>query len=652
MWHRAAAPGPPAVVQDSVPSRLGWRMSGIRRAAWRPSVAALVLLGSVLPARPAGAHAVPAAMDPAPNVRLDASPPEVVIRFTERVEAHPSTLEVLDARGQRVDGGGAAVDPGDPWRYRVALPSLPSGAYTVSWRVLSADDGHVTSGAHVFTIGGIGAAGTSAPTVRSGVGWRPLARWLIGVGSALLLGAFVGAPLLGLGSARRTRGMGVAGGVAVAVGGTLDLALQARDLAGSRPIAGVLWAVLATPPGFVWLARCGLLVLLVILSLPRAETRRDDGGRRWIRASLAAVVVMIGGLVSHGATVVEGRWLVLGVEALHLLAMASWAGGLIAFATVFWRAGPARGPTWEAARLVVALPAFSRLAVLAVGVLAVSGLLLARLHLTTWMELVDTAYGRWLLAKVLVFAMMLALGGWHQAWVEPRLVRAIRGGEAAGAWVSGFRRSVRIEALLGLLALAAAGVLGVTAPPLPSASTAGEALPTFRHEREFEEARVRLEIAPLRPGPNAIRLTVTDPAGRPLADATAAMVQVTPADTSVGAVTFQLAREAPGVFVAPSAVLGLVGRWSGRLAVQRQDAYDVNDRFDLIVAESVAAHLHGVPAAPAGRTLPLDGVMGGAVLVAAVLTLALFLRSRRQLEAARRLVANVSRPPAAAPARR
>ena len=145
---------------------------------------------------------------------------------------------------------------------------------------------------------------------------------------------------------------------------------------------------------------------------------------------------------------------------------------------------------------------------------------------------------------------------------------------------------------------------------------------------------------------------MTDPAGRPLADATAAMVQVTPADTSVGAVTFQLTREAPGVFVAPSAVLGLVGRWSGRLAVQRQDAYDVNDRFDLIVAEVAAAHLHGVPAAPAGRTLPLDAVMGGAALVAAVLTLALFLRSRRQLEAARRLVANVSRPPAAAPARR
>jgi hypothetical protein len=145
---------------------------------------------------------------------------------------------------------------------------------------------------------------------------------------------------------------------------------------------------------------------------------------------------------------------------------------------------------------------------------------------------------------------------------------------------------------------------------------------------------------------------VTDPAGRPLADATAAMVQVTPADASVGALTFQLAREAPGVFVAPSAVLGLVGRWSGRLAVQRHDAYDVNDRFDVVVAESAATQGHGVPAAPARSAPPLDRFTGGAALVTAIVTLALFLRSRRRLAAARRLLADTSEALAAAPARR
>ncbi|MGH7358786.1 MAG: copper resistance CopC family protein, partial [Candidatus Rokuibacteriota bacterium] len=171
------------------------------------------------------------AMDPAPNARLDEAPREAVIRFSERVEPRPSTLEVLDARGQRVDRRDARVEPADPWRYRVTLFPLAPGAYTVSWRVLSADDGHVTHGAHVFSVGvagGIG--GPSTPTVRSGAGWRPLARWMVAMGEALLLGALVAGPLLGVGASRGSTGMAILGGAAVAFGGTLDLVLQARQL--------------------------------------------------------------------------------------------------------------------------------------------------------------------------------------------------------------------------------------------------------------------------------------------------------------------------------------------------------------------------------------------------------------------------------------
>jgi hypothetical protein len=141
------------------------------------------------------------------------------------------------------------------------------------------------------------------------------------------------------------------------------------------------------------------------------------------------------------------------------------------------------------------------------------------------------------------------------------------------------------------------------------------------------------------------------------------MVQVTPVDASVGAVTFQLDRAAPGVFVAPSAALGLVGRWSGRLVVQRANAYDVNDRFELIVAEgAVAGEPHGAhavnadrppaPPAPVPRGTPFDRVTAGAALSIAAVTLALVLRSRRRLEAVRRLLTETPQPPAPAPAPR
>ena len=145
---------------------------------------------------------------------------------------------------------------------------------------------------------------------------------------------------------------------------------------------------------------------------------------------------------------------------------------------------------------------------------------------------------------------------------------------------------------------------------------------------------------------------MTDPAGRPLGDATAAMVQVTPVDAGVGAVTFQLDRAAPGEFVAPAAVLGLVGRWSGRVVVQRSGAYDVNDRFEMVVSDDPATHAHGEPSGPVRRAWPFDRVTGWAALVTTAIALPLFLRSRRRLQAARHLLADTQKPPAVVPAPR
>ena len=325
---------PPADAPARISSLAGRRPTVVWPAVWRCLTAASILLCLALPASRAEAHAVPAAMDPAPDARLDAAPPAVVIRFTERVEPHTSSLEVLDAKGARVSRGEGAVDPADPWRYRVPLGPLPPGAYTVSWRVLSADDGHVTSGAHVFTVGVAGPVEQSGPTVRSGGGWRPLARWLVALGGALLLGALVGGPLLGLAETRWIRGMEGLGVMAVAVGGTLDLVLQARALAGARSTVGVLGTLLVTPPGLVWLVRSGLLALLAILLTAGASRM----GARRLRLGVAVLVVMLGGLVTHGAALADGRWLALSAEMLHLLAVTAWAGGLLAFGTVFWRA--------------------------------------------------------------------------------------------------------------------------------------------------------------------------------------------------------------------------------------------------------------------------------------------------------------------------
>src|SRR5262249_18764064 len=121
---------------------------------------------------PVSAHAVPRATLPVANAVLHEAPHEISIRFSERVEIRASSLQVFDAHGSRIDDGTAAVVPSDPWLYYLTLPPVEAGAYTVSWRVMSADDGHVTEGAYVFVVRSVAISGPpEAGRVIAVTGW-------------------------------------------------------------------------------------------------------------------------------------------------------------------------------------------------------------------------------------------------------------------------------------------------------------------------------------------------------------------------------------------------------------------------------------------------------------------------------------------------
>jgi methionine-rich copper-binding protein CopC len=124
-------------------ARLRWRAGAIF-ALWLLLLAPSLVL----------AHAVPRVTLPGADAVLHEAPREITIRFSGRMEARASSLQVFDAHGTRPDDGKAAVAPGDSWLYRVTLPPGGAGVYTVLWRVMLADDCHVTEGAYVFVVGG------------------------------------------------------------------------------------------------------------------------------------------------------------------------------------------------------------------------------------------------------------------------------------------------------------------------------------------------------------------------------------------------------------------------------------------------------------------------------------------------------------------
>ena len=118
----------------------------------RSSRSAIALLALVL-AFPAIvlAHARLESSDPARRAALDQAPDAIRLRFNEEIEPAYSKVVVENAKGEAVASGAARVSTDDPKLLILDVPSLPAGAYTVKFEVLSVD-GHRVKQSYPFTI--------------------------------------------------------------------------------------------------------------------------------------------------------------------------------------------------------------------------------------------------------------------------------------------------------------------------------------------------------------------------------------------------------------------------------------------------------------------------------------------------------------------
>ncbi len=93
--------------------------------------------------------------EPASDSTVSTSPKEVVIFFSQEVDANTVVIRVLGPDGTQVDLQDAAVDLCDPDRKRatVSLPDvLPAGAYIVQWETMSLEDDERDNGSFSFVI--------------------------------------------------------------------------------------------------------------------------------------------------------------------------------------------------------------------------------------------------------------------------------------------------------------------------------------------------------------------------------------------------------------------------------------------------------------------------------------------------------------------
>lgn len=308
---------------------------------------------------------------------------------------------VLDGK-PRVVGGRVLVIP--------LRAGLVDGDYTVLWRVLS-DDGHKLSGVVAFGVGAGRAPPQAALSADNGPNLQDVvsrllffAGLLTAAGTAffrfavgrvpvrLMLGAFL-LVFVGVSGVAHDVSVGTRFGTVMAVGAV---------------ISGVGAVAAAVAPVYPRLERLAFLAGFALLPLPTLAGHSLDRGR-----PLLAPVV----------------------DFLHVAAASFWLGGLVALGLALAGSGDR----------VHMLRRFSNVALVAVGVLAATGVIRAVTELRSLGQVWSTGYGQLLIVKTALLAALIAVGWVNRYRLLPKLS------------FETLRRSVAVELMLF------AGLIGAVA---------------------------------------------------------------------------------------------------------------------------------------------------------------------------------------------
>ncbi|MBT9331081.1 copper resistance D family protein [Paracidobacterium acidisoli] len=177
--------------------------------------------------------------------------------------------------------------------------------------------------------------------------------------------------------------------------------------------------------------------------------------RRWVlaAASLAGLVLLCSSVaLSHAASRMDSRVLLLVLTGLHHLGTAAWIGAMPYLLLGLRRSG---ADAEQAAKTMVRR--FSTMAIVSVPVLVLAGVGMSWFYVGSWQGLYGTSYGAMLSAKIYLLLLALTLGGGNFLLVrrmerkpQPLLLQIRRFGE--------------LEIVLGFAAILAAASLTAQSP--------------------------------------------------------------------------------------------------------------------------------------------------------------------------------------------
>ncbi|MBI2318797.1 MAG: CopD family protein [Betaproteobacteria bacterium] len=545
------------------------------------------------------AHAELAGSDPPMDGIIERAPPNVTLWLSERPELRFSEIQILDSSARRVDRGDLKHDPIDPLALKVSVGRLDRGTYTVLWRALSSVDGHTTSGAYAFTVGLDVVPTGLAVAAREGATTATPDRAIVGALSYLGLMAAAGAfpfvwwvllpalaaaapPLDRARLVRRIGSLGLAATVLAGITGVLGLVAQASSALGVPFMQALgepsLSVAFGTRFGALWLSQMILLLAMTGLTF-RLRGGTDSSLTLAAGSAVGAALLWVQTQGSHSAAAPGATPVAVLVQWVHLLAVATWIGGLMHLVLTAWTlstSGTGRQATQLAARIV---PRFSTLAMVCVIVLVASGVYQGKLLIGTLPALFGTTYGQVLLIKLALFAAAVLLAAANLLILRPRLMGAATRLESAPRIIRALRLAVAGEVVFATLVLVATAAL-------TNLETGREAVIVqgIGSETRDGELLANLRVQPGAAGTNRFVLRLADRTGAPITEVEKVALRVRPRALDLGESEVLMILQPDGRYTAQGGALVAPGPWHVEAVVRRPGRDDARPAFDVTIA--------------------------------------------------------------------
>ena len=512
-------------------------MVGLRLRSHRRSISAgllLAVLGLLALAPAALAHAQLLGTSPLSGSTVAVQPKEVIFEFNEAIGGTLGAVRVYDAQGNEVDDLQVSHPEGHEHWLGVGLkPGLPDGTYTATYRVISADT-HIVYGGLVFNIGHAGAA--PKVTVAGLIGRNEsghvtkiafgIVRGLDYASIALALGGLVFLGLAWLPALATTRDSDPRWSkaarafdlrmrriltIAVLLGclvSVLGILLQGASAAGvslwSSLKTSVLESTLESRFGEVWGARAIDWLALGCLLLIARKRISSPPRRLLLPVFIGMAYLALAPALAGHASMESPVAVFFPADVLHVLSASVWVGG-IACLLFALPAATRRLEGPERSRLLLAtLLRFSPVALLAVILIAVTGVIQAYIDVRSFSALFHTTYGALILAKTGLLLALIGAGWVNRERVIPGLERIVQAGAATGATGLLARRTLRSELVLMATVLGVTAALIGYAPPIDASSG------PFSIDTTIGPAELEMTVEPARVGLNTVHLYLID----------------------------------------------------------------------------------------------------------------------------------------------